>query len=153
MKYLKKYNDEYGVFYLKPVFPKGHKLQWLNYARGKTAEDLDKEINDLTDRINTQYSKDIYIPLNNNLQPGCATTPEMVEEIANDVYTSMNDIFKRLTGDTDVIRLVYGVGLMNLSKSDTNLHHLESFPILISVGHKLDSSKEPGIYRVSLKND
>lgn len=152
MIHLNRFN-EYGVFYIKPVFPKGHKLQWLNYSRGKTATDLDTEITDLVDRINTQYSDDIYIPLNNSLNPGCATEPKMIETIAKDVYNSFNDIFKRLTGDEDVFRLVYGIGVMDLTENDTNLHHLKSYPILVKVGHELDSSDEPGIYRVSLKND
>ncbi len=28
---------EYGVLYAKPSFPKGHKLEWLNYAFGQRA--------------------------------------------------------------------------------------------------------------------
>lgn len=149
MKYLKGYKKEYGVLYLRPIFPKEHKLYWLNYVRGKTgANDLDNEIKDLSDRINTQYSEYIVLKLDDKVHPGCATTPDMIEVIANDIYVSISEIYERLTGEKNVIRLVWGIGEMEITKSDVTLHHLDSFPILIKVGHELDDFNETGIFKV-----
>jgi hypothetical protein len=48
--------------------------------------------------------------MDNSIVPGCTTEPEVIEEVANDIYNGMLDIFKRLSGDENCIRLVYGIG-------------------------------------------
>ena len=152
MKYLKLFlenfsENEYGIFYLKTVFPRGHKLEWLNYLHIESGipDDLLDKINVVADEIN--FKSGIIIPLDKSIQPGCVTTSEIVEEVANEVYQKFCDIFERLTGDKDCIRLVWGIGEIDNVDKDTT-HHLNSYPIVIKVGRFLDSSKEPGIFKV-----
>jgi hypothetical protein len=138
---------EYGIFYLKTVFPKRHKLEWLNYLSLSRSlpKDLSEEIDNIANDINSREG--IVIPLDRAIQPGCVTLPEIVEEVANEVYNRFCEIFEKLTGDKDCIRLVWGIGEIENVDEETT-HHLHHYPILIKVGRFLDSSKKPGIYKV-----
>ena len=152
MKYLKLFlenfsENEYGIFYLKTVFPRGHKLEWLNYLHIESGipDDLLDKINVVADEIN--FKSGIIIPLDKSIQPGCVTTPEIIEEVVNEVYQKFCDIFEKLTGEKDCIRLVWGIGeITNVDKYTT--HYLDNYPIVVKVGRFLDSSKEPGIFKV-----
>ena len=140
---------EYGVFYLKTVFPKGHRLEWLNYLHISKSmpKDLSDELNLLVSEINSKNG--IIIPMDKGVDPGCVTTPEIIEEVANEVYNRYCEIFERLTSDNvkDCIRLVWGIGEMeNINYKST--HYLPAYPIMIKVGRFLDSSKKSGIYKV-----
>ena len=140
---------EYGIFYLKTVFPKGHRLEWLNYLHisKSMTKDLSDELNLLVSEIN---SKDgIIIRMDKGVDPGCVTTSEIIEEVSNEVYNRFCDIFEKLTSDNvkDCIRLVWGIGEMeNINYKST--HYLPAYPIVIKVGRFLDSSKKPGIFKV-----
>ena len=140
---------EYGIFYLKTVFPKGHRLEWLNYLHISKSmpKDLSDELNLLVSEIN---SKDgIIIRMDKGVDPGCVTTSEIIEEVSNEVYNRFCDIFEKLTSDNvkDCIRLVWGIGEMeNINYKST--HYLPAYPIVIKVGRFLDSSKKPGIFKV-----
>ena len=140
---------EYGIFYLKTVFPKGHRLEWLNYLHISKymPKDLSDELNLLVSEIN---SKDgIIIRMDKGVDPGCVTTSEIIEEVSNEVYNRFCDIFEKLTSDNvkDCIRLVWGIGEMeNINYKST--HYLPAYPIVIKVGRFLDSSKKPGIFKV-----
>ena len=140
---------EYGIFYLKTVFSKGHRLEWLNYLHISKSmpKDLSDELNLLVSEIN---SKDgIIIRMDKGVDPGCVTTSEIIEEVSNEVYNRFCDIFEKLTSDNvkDCIRLVWGIGEMeNINYKST--HYLPAYPIVIKVGRFLDSSKKPGIFKV-----
>ncbi len=140
---------EYGVFYLKTVFPKGHRLEWLNYLHISKymPRDLSDELNLLVSEINSKNG--IIIPMDKGVDPGCVTTPEIIEEVANEVYNRYCEIFERLTSDNvkDCIRLVWGIGEME-DVNYKSTHYLPSYPIMIKVGRFLDSSKKSGIYKV-----
>jgi len=140
---------EYGVFYLKTVFPKGHRLEWLNYLHISKymPKDLSDELNLLVSEINSKNG--IIIPMDKGVDPGCVTTPEIIEEVANEVYNRYCEIFERLTSDNvkDCIRLVWGIGEME-DVNYKSTHYLPSYPIMIKVGRFLDSSKKSGIYKV-----
>jgi hypothetical protein len=138
---------EYGIFYLKTVFPRGHKLEWLNYLhiQNRIPKDLLDEIKLVSNEINSK--KGIIIPMDKSIDPGCVTTPETIEQIANEVYQKFCDIFEKLTGDKDCIRLVWGIGEIKNVDQDTT-HHLNSYPIVVKVGRLLDSSKKSGIFNV-----
>jgi hypothetical protein len=140
---------EYGVFYLKTVFPKGHRLEWLNYLHISKSmpKDLSDELNLLVSEINSKNG--IIIPMDKGVDPGCVTSPEIIEEVSNEVYNRFCEIFERLTSDNvkDCIRLVWGIGEMeNINYKST--HYLPPYPIMIKVGRFLDSSKKPGIYKI-----
>jgi hypothetical protein len=140
---------EYGVFYLKTVFPKGHRLEWLNYLHISKSmpKDLSDELNLLVSEINSKNG--IIIPMDKGVDPGCVTTIEIIEEVSNEVYNRFCEIFERLTRDNvkDCIRLVWGIGEMeNINYKST--HYLPAYPIVIKVGRFLDSSKKPGIFKV-----
>ncbi len=105
---------EYGIFYLKTVFPKGHRLEWLNYLHISRVipKDLSDELDSLVSDINSRNG--IVIPMDKGVDPGCVTEPEIIEEVANEVYNRYCEIFERLTSDNvkDCIRLVWGIGEM-----------------------------------------
>ena len=152
---------EYGILYSRTVFPKENRLYWLNFCAltNMLPKDLQKEIKDLSIEINSKYKDVIIIPMDNLIIPGCVTKPEAIEEVAKSIYQGMLDIFKRLSGDENCIRLVYGVGElpeehMNNVKST---HEVGSFPIMIKIGHFLDygpggkgsgSTYEPGLFKI-----
>ena len=140
---------EYGIFYLKTVFPKGHRLEWLNYLHISKSmpKDLSDELNLLVSEINSKNG--IIIRMDKGVDPGCVTTSEIIEEVSNEVYNRFCDIFEKLTSDNvkDCIRLVWGIGEMeNINYKST--HYLPAYPIVIKVGRFLDSSKKPGIFKV-----
>ncbi len=140
---------EYGIFYLKTVFPKGHRLEWLNYLHISKSmpKDLSDELNLLVSEINSKNG--IIIPMDKGVDPGCVTTPEIIEEVSNEVYNRFCKIFERLTSDNvkDCIRLVWGIGEME-SVDYKSTHYLPSYPIMIKIGRFLDSSKKSGIFKV-----
>jgi hypothetical protein len=99
--------------------------------------------------------------MDNSIIPGCVSKPESIEGIANDIYQGMLDIFKRLTGDENCIRLVYGIGEVNEDHMENHVkstHQVGSFPIMIKIGHFLDygpggkkskkSDHTPGMFKV-----
>lgn len=142
---------EYGIFYAKYVFPKNHKLHWLGHCGlfNILPSELKIKITELTDRINLEYKDDIFIPMDKRVITGCTTTPESIEKISNDVYTSMNNIMKDLINEDNCVRLVYGVGFLNkewIEKETKSTHEIGNFPIMIKIGHTLDNYWEPGIF-------
>jgi hypothetical protein len=154
---------EYGILYAKVVFPSNHKLSWLNqcFLTNILPKDLQVEIKRLSNDINLKYKDFIIVPMDNRIIPGCVSKPESIEIIANDIYQGMLDIFKRLTGDENCIRLVYGVGEVDedhMENTVKSTHEVGSFPIMIKIGTFLDygpGGKEsrkfdygPGIFRV-----
>lgn len=144
---------EYGILYAQAVFPKGHKLEWIRYCAltDILPKDLQKEIKNLSTEINDKYKDVIIVPMDNKILPGCITKPESIEEVSSDIYQGMLNIFKKLTGDTNCVRLVYGVGEMDSDWIETktdSTHEVGNFPIMVKVGRTLDSSNEPGIFRV-----
>lgn len=145
---------KYGVLYSKTTFPKGHKLEWLNYSMFTSTEDLKREVDLLMDRLNMKYEKDIYIPLDKRLQSGCVMTPEQIDSLAKELYESLGDIFLSLTGDTDCIRVVYGVFSLNehdvdKSSSTHYVGHLSSHNMntMERIGDSIDI-KEHGLVRI-----
>jgi hypothetical protein len=154
---------EYGVLYAKTCFPKDHKLNWLMYCNmpNLLPKDLLTEISTLAEHINSEFKDVIIIPMDKSIIPGCVTKPESIEEVANEIYTGMNNIFEKLVGESDVIRLVYGVGEMDsdwIENKVESTHEIGNFPIMIKVGHFLDygsagkksgtSTYETGLYKV-----
>lgn len=154
---------EYGILYAKVVFPSNHKLSWLNHCflTNILPKDLQDEIKKLSTYINSKYKDSIVVPMDNRIIPGCVSKPELIEDIANDIYQGMLDIFKRLTGDENCIRLVYGIGEVDKEHMENNVkstHEVGNFPIMIKIGTFLDYGKggkesrkfdyTPGIFKV-----
>jgi len=153
---------EYGILYAKVVFPRTHKLEWLAHCHltNILPKDLQTEIRRLSNDINQKWKDSIVIPMDNSIMPGCTTEPEVIEEVANDIYKGMLDIFKRLSGDENCIRLVYGTGELDEEhiKTVVSTHEIGSFPIMVKIGHFLDYGEsgksygrftyEPGIFKV-----
>lgn len=152
---------EYGILYAKPQFPKGNKLEWLNYAFlhiQKMPKDLSQRVEEFVSHINNKYSDKIIIPLDYATQPGLVCEPDVIEEIANLVYEGFNQIIKDLTGVENSYVLVWSIGEMEQPEElirqckrisdDMTLHHIDPYNVVVKVGHKLDSTKEPGIYKV-----
>lgn len=149
---------EYGILYARPRFPKGHKLEWLNYAFGQMPRDLSDKIKDLIGTLNSKYSDKIIIPLDYNTMPGLVCEPEVIEEIANLVYNGYNQIFQDLVGESNCYVVVWSIGDMEqpeeLIRQATRvvetptLHNIDPYDLVTKVGRYIDSQKQPGIYRV-----
>jgi len=145
---------ECGVIYIKVVPPKGHKSEWIKYCylSSMMPADLQNEIKELADLINTRHQADIVIPMDTMIHPGCTTKPEVVEEIAREMYNGFIKIFSTKIG-VDCIRCVYSVGeLSNVNVGSTHkLYHSSEKgydEVMIKLGRYLDSSDTVGIFRV-----
>ncbi len=149
---------EYGILYGKPLFKKGHKLEWLNYSNLQMPVFLVDRVKEMLESINDIYSDNIIIPLDISLSPGVVANTNVIEEIANLVYNGFNIIFKDLIDEDNCYILVWSIGEMDSVdelikqgkrvKETPTLHNVDPYPIIIKVGTKLDNLKEPGIYKI-----
>jgi hypothetical protein len=57
-------------------------------------------------------------------------------------------MMEKLTGESNCIRLVYGVGELPVCNVKETTHQIGSFPLMIKVGRSLDHGTEPGIFKV-----
>ena len=137
---------EYGVIYIK-ICPKGSG-EWIKYCHifSSTPLSFQQNVKEIANDINTKYSDSIIIPMDIDVHPGCTTTLESVEEISNDMYNQFCELADR-QGFSNSIRCVYSVGeLSNVNVKST--HHLGNDEVMVRVGHFLDESDEPGIYKI-----
>lgn len=137
-----------GVIYIKTCPPRDHKYEWLKYCY--ITKSIPKPILDniiqIAHNINTKYSNDIIIPMDIMLHPGCTTKPEKVDEIANDMYNQFSKLSETY-GFPDTIRCVYSTGeLSNINYNSTHLLHHDY--VMIKVGHFLDKSDNPGLFKI-----
>lgn len=142
---------EYGVLYLKPVFPEGHKKQWLNYV--KIGVGIPKELSSILDgfveRTNKKFKDYIHLKLDKGLQPGLLCDADRVEEIARFIYNGYCDAFDA-ANIKPYLRLVYTTGTIDekyINEVDT-VHHLPPLPVMVKLGRFLDSEKETGIFKI-----
>ena len=139
---------EYGVIYIKICPKEGTPGEWIKYCQilSATPKSFQKNAEDIANDINTKYSDSIVIPMDIDVHPGCTTTPESVEEVATDMYNQFCVLAER-QGIPNSIRCVYSVGeLINIKVDST--HHLGNDELMVKVGHFLDESDEPGIYKI-----
>jgi hypothetical protein len=150
---------EYGVIYIKICPKKGSPGEWIKYCRnlGSTPKSFQENVKKIANDINTKYSDSIIIPMDIMVHPGCTTTPESVEVISTDMYNQFNDLVER-QGIPNSVRCVYWfkthlarslgpIGeLSNINVGST--HHLPSDDVMIRVGRFLDSSDEPGLFKI-----
>jgi len=152
-KVIKKMTN-YGILYAKVSFPKHHQLHWLAHCGlfDILPKDLKNEIISLSDRINQKWKDYIIVPMDRRIEPGIITKPEVIKEVAQDIFDGMNIMMKKLTGETDCIRLVYGVGELDedwIENHVESTHEVGSFPIMIKIGRSVDRGSEPGIFMVN----
>jgi len=147
----------YGVLYGAPIFPNNHKRVWMNYAFGYfTMKNMPKEfseqVKEITTSINNNFSDKIIIPLGSSTTPGLVCEPDVIEEIANSLFIEFNKLLD------NNYKVVWSIGEMDeesillkqatrIQKTPT-LHHLNPYDVVVRVGRKLDSIKEPGLYKV-----
>ena len=142
---------EYGVLYAKVCVPKENKIHWLGHCAlfNILPKDLQKEIETLTNNINQKYKDSIIIPMDKRIMPGITTKPEVIEKVAQDIFDGMNLMIEKLTGDTNCIRIVYGVGEFPIIiEKSPSTHQIGSYPLMIKIGTSLDKEWEPGIFKV-----
>lgn len=143
---------EVGVLYCKVSFPKEHKLHWLSHCAitNILPKDLQIELKYLVDSLNQEYKDDLLIPIDNRIMPGCVSKPEKIEEIANKLYQGFISMFQKLGVEDPKIRLCYIVCDIPdesiINKEST--HYIDPLPCMIKLGHSLDKSYEPGIYKL-----
>ena len=145
---------EYGVIYIKVLPPKGSTSEWLRYCYifDSLPKSIQENIKHIASDINSKYVNDIVIPMDTMLHPGCTTTPEKVEEIAQDMYNQFSDMMNRQEL-TNCVRCVYSVGeLSNINATSTHKLFHESGKgydeIMLKVGRFLDESDEPGLFKI-----
>jgi len=139
---------EYGVIYTKVCPAKGSQAEWIKYCHifSSTPPSFQQNVKEIANDINTKYSDSIVIPMDIDVHPGCTTTPESVEEVATDMYNQFCELAER-QGINDSVRCVYSVGeLSNVDVKST--HQLGSDEVMVNLGHFLDESDEPGIYKI-----
>jgi hypothetical protein len=139
---------EYGVIYIKICPKKGSTGEWIKYCHilSSTPISFQQNVKYIADDINTNYSDSIVIPMDIDVHPGCTTTPESVEEVATDMYNQFCELVER-QGIPNSVRCAYSIGeLSNVSVDST--HHLSNDEVMVKLGHFLDESDEPGIYKI-----
>jgi len=139
---------EYGVIYIKVCPKDGTPGDWIKYCHilSATPKSFQQNSEAIANDINTKYSDSIVIPMDIDVHPGCTTTPESVEEIATDMYNQFCELAER-QGIPNSVRCVYSIGeLSNVSVDST--HHLSNDEVMVKLGHFLDESDEPGIYKI-----
>ena len=137
---------QYGVIYIK-ICPKGSGA-WLKHCHilSSTPMSFQRNVVDIMNNINSKYSDDIVIKMDLNIHPGCTTTVESVEEVATDMYSQFCELAER-QGIPNSVRCVYSVGeLSNIDVKST--HELSNDDIVVKIGHFLDESDEPGIFKI-----
>jgi hypothetical protein len=139
---------EYGVIYIKVCPKDGTPGDWIKYCHilSATPKSFQQNSEAIANDINTKYSDSIVIPMDIDVHPGCTTTPESVEEIATDMYNQFCELAER-QGIPNSVRCVYSIGeLSNVSVDST--HNLSNDEVMVKLGHFLDESDEPGIYKI-----
>lgn len=143
---------ECGIVYLKISFSKGHNLEWLNYVALTSIlpKKMEIKIRDISQKINSEFGKDILVKLDSKINPGCVSTPESIEKISHRIYSEFADMMKGEGVDDSCIRCVYTVGDIpeESLKDCRSIHSLDSFPALIRIGTFLDESNIPGIFKI-----
>lgn len=168
MKYLKFFSEsliskKYGVFYLTPCFPKGHKQEWLTHCKISIFDiSNDKsllEIKNLIKGLNEKYKNVIYLPIDESIHPGCCSTPDSIEYIATELYNGLKSIFNKMFGSS-YIKLAWSVIELDDIESIDSLHHvatrtklpsgnsIASNVDIIKFGREFDKIKEAGIYHI-----
>ena len=139
---------EYGVIYIKICPKKGTPGEWIKYCHilSATPKSFQQNAEDIANDINTKYSDSIVIPMDIDVHPGCTTTPEVVEEVATDMYNQFCELAERQEVPNS-IRCVYSVGELSNVEVDST-HHLGNDEVMVRVGRFLDESDEPGIYKI-----
>jgi hypothetical protein len=147
-KFEKFQSNEFGIFYIRPVFPQGHRLEWLNHYKLKNIPHESRfKIKDLASVINKR--NDIIVKMDSDIiHPGCVAKSESIEEISNQVYSEFCNILGK-----ENVRMVWGIGEMDQTELNSidSLHRVSEYsPILLKVGKYLDESDECGIFKVDL---
>jgi len=139
---------EYGVIYIKVCPVKGSQAEWIKYCHifSSTPPSFQQNVKEIANDINTKYSDSIVIPMDIDVHPGCTTTPELVEEVASDMYNQFCELAER-QGIPDSVRCVYSIGeLSNVDVKST--HQLGNDEVIVKVGRFLDESDEPGLFKI-----
>ena len=136
-----------GLIYLK-IVPESKDLSWIKYCHifGAIPEPIKEGIKLIVRDVHGHYRDDIIVPLTVGVQNGCVVKEDKVSKIATAIfnrYTYMMSNFE----DNPCIRLVYSTGeLENIDKD--SVHSLNPEDLVVKVGHFLDASDEPGIFRI-----
>jgi hypothetical protein len=144
---------EYGVIYIKVCPVKGSQAEWIKYCHifSSTPASFQQNVKEIANDINTKYSDSIVIPMDVTVHPGCTTTKESVEEVATDMYNQFLELAER-QGIPNSVRCVYSIGEVKDVNVDSTHHIMPVFgkydDVMIRVGHFLDESDEPGIYKI-----
>lgn len=142
----------YGLIYIKVLPPVGSSSEWIRYCYifSFLPTSLQNNIKHIANDINTKWANDIVVAMDVMLHPGCVTTPEVVEDVATDMYNQYSEMMER-QGIKDCVRCVYTVGELRDIDSDS-LHHIPNMapidPVLIKLGHYLDESDESGLFKI-----
>ena len=138
---------EYGILYVRLVPKKGH-FSWIRYCHIYNAlpQSIQDGIKEIVTYINKKYYDDIVIPLGLDVQMGCVVKLEKINIISKDLYNKYINLLNDLSIEPN-IRLVYSIGEINIANVKS-VHRLYSDKVIIKVGHYLDESNEPGLYKI-----
>ncbi len=136
----------YGLIYLR-IVPKDQ-LTWIKYCQIFSAlpKQLQNDIRTIVDDLNEKYKSDLIVPFSYTPQTGAVVNPMSYNKIVQDLYDRYDSMMKKYISEPS-IRIVVDVG--NIENTDFNsVHKLRPEPVVVKVGHKLDSSDDSGIYRI-----
>ena len=124
------------------------KLSWIKYCHIFAAlpQELQDGIKIIVDELNEKYKDDLIIPFSYTSQTGCLVNPNVYSKVAEELYIKYDNMMKKYIDDSS-IRIVCGIGDIKRIDFDS-VHKLHPEPIVVKVGHTLDSSNDTGIWGV-----
>ena len=137
---------KYVLIYLK-IIPKD-KLSWIKYCNifGALPTFIQNDIKIIVDELNEKYKNDLIIPFSYTPQTGCLVNPKNYSNVVGELFIKYDSMMKKYN-DNPSIRIVFGIGDIERIDFDS-VHKLHPEPIIVKIGHTLDSSDETGIWRV-----
>ena len=138
---------DYGVIYLK-LIPKEGNLSWIKYCHiyGALPVQIQEGIKKVVDDVNNEFKDDIIIPMGLDAQLGCIVKPGVVTKVAESIFGRYCVMLHTLDVAPDV-RVVYSIGnIRNVNVG--SIHRVNCDDIMIKVGHYLDGSDEPGLFKI-----
>lgn len=141
-----------GILYAKPCFPRSHRLHWLSHCAltNILPKDLKSELKSLIDGLNSRFEKDLIVPIDFRIVPGCVATPETIRLIGNEIHQEFVSMFESLGIDDPKIRVCYTVGDIpeKWITGVKSAHEIGNFPCMVKLGRTFDGSEEPGVHKI-----
>lgn len=141
-----------GILYAKTSFPRDHRLHWLSHCSMTNIlpKDLLTELKSVVDGLNRKFEKDLIVPIDFRIMPGCVSTSDSIGTIADSIHSEFSDMFLRIGVVDPKIRVCYTTGDIPeewISKVGS-AHEIGNFPCMVKLGRLFDKSNGSGVYEI-----